>query len=1377
MSFAHATTLRRFTGILLIFVIMLGLVPVSPQVRAEGPSLKLTNLDGEETSTFTVGEPIFVTASSDAAGDWVAMYSADYEDDSSYWFYYYVEGTATDDNDREFTCSSGDTCNIYDTIPGTTLKEYNYLPAGEYVIRLTGTPGIALTVTLEEPENEECSLETEKTALSPSEKLRYRAISYTDGSWVGLYSGLFTVSASFGDNALYKKYANGHNGEWIELDPLAQGDYTLVLFEDRFTSSPLIALQFSVASVPEISLVTDKTAYTYGQPIMVTATPGAPNRIALFKQSDTDITSPLFCLTAIRNTPVNLLSGEQHRQDEFIAGSYKVLLLDENDAVLASVENIVITAELDSTVTVEPTCDTDGYVLYTYTDGTVKTEYPDNMKATGHAWGKWSFNSSARTHSRICANGDHPETADCSFDSGVVTLKPTLGSSGAKTFTCSVCSGAYTETLPALSVTGERVVSEPTCTEPGSKVFIYSDGTQSAPVEIPATGHAWGKWSFNSSARTHSRICTNGDHPETADCSFDSGVVTLKPTLGSSGVKTFTCSVCSGTYTETLPALSVTGERVISEPTCTEPGSKVFVYSDGTQSAPVEIPATGHAWGKPQPAGNQTQHIYVCKNNSSHTKTEACTVETNVADGYETSLCTLCGYSHSLKLLSIAKTDYAIGESVTVTAHSRTDGSWVGLFRKGELPTPKNSLYSFFVLNSADATDRNGKETELTDMAFYNTDRDEKLFNGVYTVMLFGDSGCDNVLASQDITVYTDMSKTEFRISLDGEVLSPGAHREYAPGDIGVTAMLNLYVTVKGEAGASRVGIYRGLTDTETDHTALPCLAGYYISDQKPAGLDLFRELELTSGNYTVVIFEDPCRTKPLQTITVTITRAVLSEKTLAEATCVRPGSKQVVYSDDGDPDTAETVTVVIPALGHDMGLWTPVEATDTHSRICKRAGCGLTETSACTYENNECTVCGGTGHVHELSETAAKAPTCTDEGNITYFVCDCGLIFRDPEGTTPISPEETVIPAPGHSMGLWTYDGTGKHTRACENDPTHTETQDCTWDGGVIIREATATAKGLREFTCNLCGGKRTEDIEIPSGTFDRVYGATRYDTAIATANLLKAQLGVEKFSAIVVACGDEFADALSGSYLANVKNAPILLVRSRNVEQIKTYIRENLISGGTVYLLGGTKAVPAAMETGLEGFNVKRLSGATRYDTNLAILREAGAAGKSILVCTGKDFADGLSASAVGLPILLVKDSLSVAQAEFLASSFTGNELCIIGGTVAVNSRIENALRAYGPVSRIAGSTRYQTSAMIASRFFPKASGAVLAWGENFPDGLCGGTVAYRMGAPLLLVANSKEAPARDYAATAGIRYGIVLGGGGLISDRTAEKIFLSK
>ena len=93
----------------------------------------------------------------------------------------------------------------------------------------------------------------------------------------------------------------------------------------------------------------------------------------------------------------------------------------------------------------------------------------------------------------------------------------------------------------------------------------------------------------------------------------------------------------------------------------------------------------------------------------------------------------------------------------------------------------------------------------------------------------------------------------------------------------------------------------------------------------------------------------------------------------------------------------------------------------------------------------------------------------------------------------------------------------------------------------------------------------------------------------------------------------GDNYADALSGAYLAKVKNAPLILVNKNNMEQAQNFIYTHLkhVKKGqaksTVYLLGESDVVPEVMRTELESyFDIKRIAGPDRFDTNLAILRK---------------------------------------------------------------------------------------------------------------------------------------------------------------------------
>lgn len=309
-----------------------------------------------------------------------------------------------------------------------------------------------------------------------------------------------------------------------------------------------------------------------------------------------------------------------------------------------------------------------------------------------------------------------------------------------------------------------------------------------------------------------------------------------------------------------------------------------------------------------------------------------------------------------------------------------------------------------------------------------------------------------------------------------------------------------------------------------------------------------------------------------------------------------------------------------------------------------------------------------------------------------------------------------------------------------------------------------------------------KTYVIEMPGKekrTVTRIAGSGRYETAYLAADTCKAALGAEKFDAVVIATGKNFADALSGSYLAAVKKAPILLTNGKtdHVAQLHAYIKENVKAGGTIYLLGGTSAVPENVQQ-ISGYQVKRLEGSTRYETNLAILEEAGMTGNELIVATGKTFADSLSASAVKKPILLVKPGASMTEAQKAAvEKMRGGTIYIIGGEGAVSKEIEQELQSVASVKRISGSSRYETSAAVAETFFGEVDTVVIASGKNFPDGLCGGPLAAAMDAPLLLTADGKAETAAQYVAENEILSGYILGGEGALKDETAVTVFSLK
>ena len=200
------------------------------------------------------------------------------------------------------------------------------------------------------------------------------------------------------------------------------------------------------------------------------------------------------------------------------------------------------------------------------------------------------------------------------WDSGKITAAPTCTETGVKTYTCTECDATRTETA---SATGHTVVTvakvEPTCTQPGraagTKCSVCGE-VLSGLTEIKATGHtevidAAVEPTCTKAGLTegkHCSVCNKVLVKQTIvpakGHSWDSGKITIAPTCTGTGVKTYTCTACAATRTETV---SATGHTVVTvakvEPTCTQPGraagTKCSVCGE-VLSGLTEIKATGH---------------------------------------------------------------------------------------------------------------------------------------------------------------------------------------------------------------------------------------------------------------------------------------------------------------------------------------------------------------------------------------------------------------------------------------------------------------------------------------------------------------------------------------------------------------------------------------------------------------------------------------------------------------------------------------------------------------------------------------------------------------------------------------------------------------
>ena len=384
-----------------------------------------------------------------------------------------------------------------------------------------------------------------------------------------------------------------------------------------------------------------------------------------------------------------------------------------------------------------------------------------------------------------------------------------------------------------------------------------------------------------------------------------------------------------------------------------------------------------------------------------------------------------------------------------------------------------------------------------------------------------------------------------------------------------------------------------------------------------------------------------------------------------------------------------------------------------------------------------------------------------------------CYELYADQEGNTKLN--DAYAASYTAVMTIYAPDGTVEYTDTANND------DEC-WI--YVTPDVLGTYTYELVFSGELYGTfEGSFTVYDPNADVVRLAGANRWATSLKVADEMKYARDVDKFDTMIIASGMNFADALSGSYLAAVKKAPILLCWKGDKkydyinEEIVKYVKNNLAEGGTVYILGAESAVPGTVDTMLKGYNVKRLAGKDRFETNLKILKEAGVKdGSEILVCTATNFADSLSASATGKPILLVwneSGALYGNQPSYLAG-LKNCTFTIVGGENAVGKSLENQLKQYGSVSRLAGADRFETSVLVAKKYFGSVDDAVLAYAWNFPDGLCGGPLASVMKCPLILTMDRYEAKAVDYVQGEGVKIGVVLGSGELISDATAKKIF---
>ena len=283
-------------------------------------------------------------------------------------------------------------------------------------------------------------------------------------------------------------------------------------------------------------------------------------------------------------------------------------------------QNIAATGHTySSKVTAAATCTAAGTKTFTCTK--CGNSYTESIAATGHKY----VNGKCSGCGKADPNCSHSYTSQ-------VTTAATCTTAGVRTYTCSMCGNKYTQPItPAGHTYSSKVTTVATCTKAGVKTYTCIKCGNAYNESIPATGHSYSNGK-----------CTGcGQADPNCKHSYTSKVTTIAGCT-KDGVKTFTCSLCGDSYTESIPA---TGHnhisKVLTAPTCTTAGVKSFTCSKCGDNYKEDIDPLGHNY------------------------TSSVTKPTCTLGGYTTYTCSTCQYVHK-------------GDIVSATGHGYYNGVCTG---------------------------------------------------------------------------------------------------------------------------------------------------------------------------------------------------------------------------------------------------------------------------------------------------------------------------------------------------------------------------------------------------------------------------------------------------------------------------------------------------------------------------------------------------------------------------------------------------------------------------------------------------------------------------------------------------------------------------
>ena len=488
-----------------------------------------------------------------------------------------------------------------------------------------------------------------------------------------------------------------------------------------------------------------------------------------------------YTCTRCKKTRTETIAATGHKEVKDAAVAATCETAGKTEGSHCSVCNTIIKAQTTTAalghswdsgkVTKAATCTATGTKTYTCTR--CKKTRTETIAATGHKEVKdaavaatcETTGKTEGSHCSVCNTVIKAQTTTAalghSWDSGKVTKAATCTTAGTKTYTCTRCKKTRTETIAA---TGHKAVKDAavaaTCETAGKTEGSHCSVCNTvlkAQTTVAALGHSW-----------------------------DGGKITKAATCTAAGTKTYTCTRCKKTRTETIAA---TGHKAVKDAavaaTCETTGKTEGSHCSvcGTVlKAQTTTVALGHDYGewKTIKAATYTepgQAERVCRRNASHKEyrqlpilekakidLSACSIQlseqTYVYDGTEKTPTVTITYNE--KTLTEGK-DYQVyfADNVNpgtakITAIAKTDSDYTGTatitfeIRKS-LPENATVIEPGAFSNCTNLVDLNIKEnvTEIGDNAF----ADSKNLQNIY---FYGNSPKlgNNIFKNVTATVY-----------------------------------------------------------------------------------------------------------------------------------------------------------------------------------------------------------------------------------------------------------------------------------------------------------------------------------------------------------------------------------------------------------------------------------------------------------------------------------------------------------------------------------------------------------------------------------------------------------------------------------------------